>query len=437
MQDHPLRHTLHNEIHARPFERIGAPAQISHWVMVVDAEQSRQAYAHLCSLLQPLHLPLPAEGAMFHTEQIGPVRLRWERHGEFVSYTFITHDPLGAQDALFAHCACDRISSEWRAAIPGQRLCANHVAVMPEGEFACDELPDFSAVLDVDSLVGSEVTDGLAQVFTDLRIAADGFTRFIVLSKAMSERRRGRLVQRLLEIETYRLLSLLALPLARQLTPRLNGFEADLVSIMDAIGPSERDGEAAGSRDHQTLERLTHLAAEVEAVYAGSHARFTAANAYYDLVNRRVEDLRERQIFGLQTIGQFLDRRLAPAMQTCAWAARRQQALSERVSRCSNLLRTRVEVAVQQQNRSLLASMNRRQQLQLRLQQTVEGLSVAAITYYMASLVGHLFEAAEPWLHISGKLAEGVSIPIIAVLVWLGLRRMHRHLERANPPALP
>jgi uncharacterized membrane-anchored protein len=430
MPDHPLRQILHNEVHARPYERIGAPAQISHQVMLVTPEQSQQAYMHLRELLANLHLPAPEANSMFHTEQIGPVRLRWERHGEFVSYTFITHDPTGADGALFARCACDRISADWRARIPGLLLCANHVAVLPESELQNEALPDFSMVLDVDALVGAEVADGQAQVLTDLRIAADGFTRFIVLSKAMSVRRRGRLVQRLLEIETYRLLSLLTLPLARELTPRLAKYEQELMSIMEAIGGNRAEDDP--QRDHDTLDRLTRLASTVEGEYAASHARFTAANAYYDLVNRRVADLREKPIFGLQTIGQFLERRLAPAMQTCAWAARRQQALSERVARCSNLLRTRVDVAMQQQNRSLLASMNRRQYLQLRLQQTVEGLSVAAITYYIASLVGHLFEAAEPWLHVKPKLAEGLSIPLIALLVWFGLQRMHHRLERAS-----
>ncbi|WP_298291049.1 DUF3422 domain-containing protein [Thiomonas sp.] len=430
MTDHPLRQQLHNEIHARPYERIGAPAQISHQVMLVTAEESQQAFVHLTELLSNLHLPLPAPHSMFHTEQIGPVRLRWERHGEFVSYTFITHERPAADQPLFAHPACERVSADWRARIPGQRLCANQVAVFAEGELPVETPPDFSAVLDADALVGAEVTDANAQVYTDLRIGPDGYTRFIVLSKPMSERRRGRLVQRLLEIETYRLLALLALPLARELTPQLNRYEQDLVGIMNVIGSNGADDDV--QRDHQTLDRLTQLASTVEGVYAASHARFTAAAAYYDLVNRRVADLREAPIFGLQTLGQFLERRLAPAMQTCAWAARRQQALSERVSRCSNLLRTRVEVAIQQQNRGLLASMNRRQSLQLRLQQTVEGLSVAAITYYMASLVGHLFEAAEHWLHIQPKLAEGISIPIIALLVWLGLQRMHHRLQQAS-----
>ncbi len=428
MQEHPLRQQLHNEIHARPFERIGAPAQVSQLVMQLDASESEAAYHHLCELLGNEHLPPPAAGSMFHTTQIGPVRLRWERHGEFVSYTFITHDALGPGDPMFQRLPSDRVSADWLARLPGRRLCANHVALMPEGELDCSALPDFSAVLDADALVGAEVADGNAQVFTDLRIGPDGHTRFIVFSRSMTERRRGRMIQRLLEIETYRLMSLLTLPIARELTPQLNRFENDLAGIMDAIGIADGDG----ARDAQTLERLTQLAATVERVYASTHGRFTAAAAYYDLVNRRVTDLHERQIFGLQTLGQFLDRRLAPAMQTCAWAARRLQAVSERVSRCSNLLRTRVEVAMQQQNRTLLASMNRRQYLQLRLQQTVEGLSVAAITYYMASLVGHLFEAAEPWLHVNAGLAEGVSIPLIALVVWIALQRMHHRLERAS-----
>jgi Uncharacterized membrane-anchored protein conserved in bacteria len=171
MSEHPLRQQLHNEIHARPFERVGAPAQVSHQVMLVSPTESQQAFAHLSELLGNLHLPPPAMGSMFHTEQIGPVRLRWERHGEFVSYTFITHESLGPEDPLFERCACDRVSAEWLARIPGQRLCANHVAVMPEGELGCDTLPDFSAVLDIDALVGSDVADGHAQVFTDLRIA--------------------------------------------------------------------------------------------------------------------------------------------------------------------------------------------------------------------------------------------------------------------------
>ena len=428
MQEHPLRQPLHNEIHARPFERLPAPCLISHMAFLADAAQQAQAHLHLCRLLEEQHLALPAATGSFCSSQIGPLRLRWERHGEFVSYTFIRPGLAQEPGEWFAHGAAQQLSQAWREAIPGELLCAIHVAVLPELDAAA-EWPglELERVLDADALVGSEVADRQARVYTDLRIHADGFARFVVVGRDISARRRGRMAQRLLEIETYRLLALLALPVARAVGPQLARFEAELAHLMDAIRSSD------GERDRQSLDELSQLASAVEGLYARHHARFTAAAAYYDLVGRRIQDLHEQPFGGLQTMGQFMDRRLSPAMQTCAHTARRLQGLSERISRCSNLLRTRVEVQMQQQNRELLASMSRRQYLQLRLQQTVEGLSVAAITYYASSLVGHLFGAARPWLHVDPELAQGLAIPLLGLLAWLGLRRAHRHLAGAEP----
>lgn len=425
MQEHALRQQLHNEIHARPFERLVAPCLISHMAFLADPAAQALSQAHLCRLLDDHHLPRPNETSSFYSAQVGPVRLRWERHGEFVSYTFIRLGLPENASEWFSTGASQALSDAWREAIPGALLCAIHVALPAE---VADTLewpaPELDDLLDADALVASEAADGQARVYTDLRIHADGFARFVVLTREISARRRGRLVQRLLEIETYRLLALLALPVARSIGPQLAGSEGELAQIMDAI----RRGEGEG--DRQTLEQLSRLASTVEGLYARHHARFTAAAAYYDLVGRRIQDLHEQPFGGLQTIGQFMDRRLSPAMQTCAHTARRLQGLSERISRCSNLLRTRVEVQMQQQNRELLSSMNRRQYMQLRLQQTVEGLSVAAITYYASSLVGHVFGAARHWLHVDPELAQGLSIPVLALLVWLGLRRAHHRLAR-------
>ncbi len=419
MQEHALRQKLHNEIHARPYERIVTPTLMTHMAFLADLPLQATSHAHLCALLADHHLPRPAEGTGFYAADVGPVRLRWERHGEFVSYTFIRQGLAPEPRAWFAHPACGGISREWLDTIPGELICANHVALLPEEAQEGQWSPlDLDAVLDADALVASDVADGQARVHTDLRIHADGYARFVVQSQILSPRRRGRLAQRLLEIETYRLLALLALPEARRITPLLGGYELELATLMDAIRNS--DG------DRQTLARLSDLASIVEGLYAQHHARFTASAAYYDLVNRRIADLHERQFLGLQTIGQFMDRRLAPAMQTCAQATRRLQGLSERISRCSNLLRTRVEIQVQQQNGELLASMNRRQYLQLRLQQTVEGLSIAAITYYASTLVGHMVEAVHRWLHLDANVVQGAAIPLIALALWIMLRRAHR-----------
>jgi uncharacterized membrane-anchored protein len=73
--------------------------------------------------------------------------------------------------------------------------------------------------------------------------------------------------------------------------------------------------------------------------------------------------------------------------------------------------------------------MDRRAKLQLRLQQTVEGLSVAAITYYSAGLVGYLAKAGNSLgLPLDADIAVGVSIPLIALALWMGLRRLRRSL---------
>ncbi len=427
MQEHALRQQLHNEIHARPFERLPAPCLITHMAFLADPAQQGVSREHLCRLLDDHHLPRPADDSSFYSAQVGPVRLRWERHGEFVSYTFIRPGLPDSAPDWFSVSAAGALSAAWRQQIPGELLCAIHTALPAEIADTEDwPQPEFDTVLDGDALVASEAADRQARVYSDLRIHADGFARFVVLTREISARRRGRLVQRLLEIETYRMLALLALPVARSIGPQLAGAESELAEIMDAIRRAE------GERDRQTLEQLSGLASNVEGLYARHHARFTAAAAYYDLVGRRILDLHELPFGGLQTLGQFMDRRLSPAMQTCAHTARRLQGLSERISRCSNLLRTRVEVQMQQQNRELLSSMNRRQYLQLRLQQTVEGLSVAAITYYASSLVGHLFGAARHWLHVDPELAQGLSIPVLGLVVWLGLRRAHKQLAERS-----
>jgi len=242
----------------------------------------------------------------------------------------------------------------------------------------------------------------------------------------MNPRRLGRTVQRLLEIETYRMMALLGLPVAREVAATLRDAERDLAHVADEIRSVARDQEP------ELLRQLTQLAGRVEGLYANTHARFSASSAYFELVQRRIDELREVRHAGLQTLGEFMDRRLGPAMQTCAWAARRQQALSERISRISNLLRTRVEIEQQQSSQDLLDAMNRRQKAQLLLQSAVEGLSVAAVTYYGAGLVGYLAKGAKSaGFGLAPDAAVALSIPLIALAVWLAIRRLHRKAQAA------
>ena len=267
------------------------------------------------------------------------------------------------------------------------------------------------------------MADGHGTALTDFALHGDGFSRMVLLEDGMPARRLGRLVQRLLEIDTYRMAALLGLPAARESSALLGVAERELASLAESIRVAGRHEEP------QLLDRLTRLAGQVESHYAATHSRFSASTAYFELVDTRLEDIDESKLGGLQTLGEFIERRLSPARATCEWSVRRQDALSQRVSRISNLLRTRVEIGQQQSSQALLATMNRRQDLQLQMQATVEGLSVAAITYYIVGLVSYLAKGAGAlgW-PFSPETTAACAIPFVAAGVWLSIRRLHSRL---------
>ncbi len=421
LPQHPQRVALHNEIHARPPEPLVAPLALTHIVMLTDADAREASRAHLARLLSDHHLPPPAGHLTHMRADLGAFRLRWEMHSEFVSYTFIRSLELTSVASQDPPSALEMVPQGWLAAMPGACLASLHLWALPQAIDGAVALRQ--RLLFEETLVASCVADGTAEVHTDFAIHADGYSRMLVLVAELTPRRLGRLMQRLIEIETYRMAALLGLPIAREAMGLLTRGESELASLAGAIRTAQREEEP------ELLDRLTRLAGEVEGQYAATHSRFSASSAYFDLVNRRINDIAETRMEGMQTFKDFMERRLSPARSTCDWAERRQQALSERISRMSSLLRTRVEIEQQQSSQDLLASMNQRQDLQLKLQATVEGLSVAAITYYIIGLVSYLAKGAHQigW-PFSAETTAAVAIPFVAVGVWWSIRRMHRKL---------
>jgi len=430
---HPQRAALHNEIHARPPEAMAAPLAISHVVMWCDAAQREASRAHVTALLRDHHLAPPDAQTTHLRVDLGAFRLRWELHTEFVTWTFVRPAAPEAGGEHGPEGAITAVPRDWLAALPGQSLAGLHLWLLSARDAGA--AARVRQWLQEDLLVGSTVAGGLAEVYTDFAIHADGFSRLLLLAEGaegepaagdgghLSPRRLGRLVQRLLEIETYRMAALLGLPAAREAGLELGTAERELAALAEAIRTARRDEEPV------LLDRLTRLAGQVESQYAATHSRFSASTAYFELVDKRIADIAEVRVDGMQTIGEFMNRRLSPARSTCEWATRRQDALSQRVSRISNLLRTRVEIEQQQSSQALLATMNQRQDLQLKLQATVEGLSVAAITYYIVGLVSYLAKGAQKlgW-PLSAETTAAVAIPVVAFSVWASLRRLHHRM---------
>ncbi|MFZ9665679.1 MAG: DUF3422 family protein, partial [Limnohabitans sp.] len=406
MQDHLQRLALHNEVHARPPEPVGVPMVISHVVMGIDRESRQASRSHLVQLLRNHHLAIPEETTTHLRADFGSWRLRWELHTEFVTWTFMREGDPGVP-GIEPESALQAVPQAWLSNLPGACLARIHVWAMAHTDSSADWV---SRHLHEETLVASRVANDHATVYTDFQLHPDGFSRIVLFSDALPPRQLGRLIQQLLEIESYRMAALLGLPAARDAGTVLADAERELAELAQAIRSAQREEEAG------LLDRLTRLAGQVEGQYAASHSRFSASRAYFELVDQRIRDIRESRLGGMQTIGEFMERRLTPARSTCDWAVRRQTALSERVSRMSNLLRTRVEIEQQQSSQELLATMNRRQGLQLQLQSTVEGLSVAAITYYIVGLVNYTADGLSrlgwPW---GVEITTAASVPVVTL----------------------
>lgn len=422
--NHPLRRTLAGEAHARPFMRFAAPAQVTHLAVFAAGAPGRYEEA-LAALCRHFAVPGPAPGAQHFSHDFGVFRLKWENHTEFCTFTFL--GPGGGTGA-FAESPTARIPQAWLASLAGAVLAAAHI-VVEQGEPLAPDDARLQSSFPVPPLVGSRVLQG-GEVWTDFHVGADGFSRFLVRDTGLRENQTGRLVQRICEIETYRMVALLALPLARRSGPQLAAIESALVALSRRV-----ESELGRAAEETLLHELSGLAARVEALGLETGYRYSAAQAYYRLVKTRTQELREQRIEGVPTIDEFMDRRLSPAIDTCVAAAAHQERLANKIARVNDLLRTRVNIGQERQTQAVLESLSQSARLQVRLQRAVEGLSVVAISYYVVGLLAYLLKGVKgAGLGLEVDLAVGALLPIACGATWWGLHRLRRAVD-PTPPA--
>lgn len=420
--DDPLRVQLHNELHARPTPRIRLPALVLQVAVRHEGVSREDELEHLRRLAGLGELELDQLAGTYLRLRLAGGSLRWERHTEFSTYTLVQSLPgleVTPETDLLNHIIVD---PEWLRGIPGRTLAALKL-IMLEGpaEKALEiARPWFAGRTVVASVMGR---NGHSCVVTDFRLRSNGFERMVVVAPAgTGETRAGRIAARLLEIESYRMMALLGFPVARALREMLLESERALAQITARIRDTNR-------ADAELLDELEALAARIEHAIAEHSYRFSATAAYHTLVKARLAELRETPIPGTQTLGEFLQRRFSPAMATVESTANRLMALSQRIERAGALLRTRVDIALETQNQELLNKLRRGQEMQYQLQRTVEGLSIAAISYYVVGLLHYLFKAGkEVGLPLSPELAAGLAIPVVLLAVWWLTRQIHHRL---------
>jgi uncharacterized membrane-anchored protein len=429
--DDVQRMVLHDEIHTRPSATFKLPALISYVAVLNKDVDKASELAHLRLLPSNEDLQLESMKGNFLQLQCPDYKVIWERHTEFTRYTIFqplpAHAHWGSQlPELTPYVAT---GTDWLRHIPGKTITAIHLAMLNEGMQDPDAFTKARHWLGEGTVIGSKMgrapdDQPHSHLMTHLRIGADGFERILVLAAPdTSENRSGRIAQRLLELETYRIMSLLSLPLAKTLAAHLTQSELRLVEINDRL-------EKKMDQDELLLNDLAALAAEVESTTAENSYRFSAARAYDAIVQQRIAEMREQPLSGIQTVGEFMQRRLAPAMATVNATSLRLSALAERVARASDLLRTRVDIATETHNQQLLETLTKGQATQLRLQTTVEGLSIAAISYYVVSLTLYIGKAMQAsGLNVSPEMLAGFSTPVVLFVCWRMVQKIHRSLR--------
>lgn len=418
---HPQRQALTEEMHGRQFPGFDAPVRILQLVVLSGEAETEAARRHAGALCDHFDFPTPVVGR-YLSVRLPHCSFFWEQHSEFSTYTLIAP---GEFEDPFALPLLQELPHQWLAELPGLILRATQIAMLSKdnAEPSSHQLTEWFRR---DELVSCDVFGGEARIWSNYRVHEDGLGRLLIKDRSLvGDSDPSRLVQRLQELGNYRNMALLGLPVAQRLTPTLTQLERRLAALSSDIA-------RGAAPDEVLMHQLSFLSAELAGLSAETSYRMSASKAYAQIVSDRLAGLDIVRIAGFQTLSDFTERRLTPAMRTCQSFSQRCEELSTRAAWASALMRARIETALERQNADLLSSMNQRAHLQLRLQQTVEGLSVIAISYYAVGIlsycvksVTHIFPGFDP------NTAVGVIALPIVVAVWLLMRRLRHKLELA------
>ena len=403
-------HAAHNQLvaetHARPAQSITGPAEIIHMAVKTSDEVADQFFHALDPDKQET-------GPRHRTGTLNGIRVKLEKHTEFLSCTFFQE--LG--DKANKHDLLEIIKSSFP-------VSETEVYVLLKLSLV-KSVRDMLKTLPIHQRIyGGKMREGI-DVRSTFIPDDDGMIRFGLYGKNLTSDELGRRIQRLIEMETYRTMSLLGLPVARRVGKELSACEKELEKLTLKV---RQEPDTTQNDDEKLFHELSELSERSNILLTETRYRFAASRAYYTLFQQRLDSLEEVKVGDVQTMSGFLRSRINPAMATIESTAKRQETLMNDLSRAIVLLRTRIELNLNKGNQALLQSMDKRHDQQLKISQTVEGLSIVAITYYAVGLVSHLLKALakQPWVPFSDTVLTAISVPFILVMVWFMLKRVRK-----------
>jgi len=404
---HAQRKALHNELHARPSLYFDEPAHVFHLAFLGTAAQCDDLLQRCCP---DTFEPDAAQGITL----LDGHPFKWERHAEFFTLTLV----VPAADSELTWTTLPQALAQ--AIEPCQQQIINAVQVIVRDETGLD-----LARYGFKDPCGSCVGGGDAVVWSDFRLTEDGTNRFLFINRRLNAYRQGRMIRRLLEIETYRMMASLALDNAKALSSQLDSYDRTLVSL------SERNVASDGGNAKALLEDIAQLSRQVVGSTVKNRHRFSATQAYAQLVFERLGELRESHVADCQRLGVFIERRFKPTVRYCTATEQRLEHLAESVANLGELLQARVQVEMEEQNAEILRSLNARADTQIKIQRAVEGLSIIAITYYLLSLLKLVYSGLHtlgaPFSEREALLGMAPLAILILLVILLRIRKAKEH----------
>ena len=415
-----LRRILSDELHARAFHDFDGAGRFIRFVFLIN-DDAAGFLAYVNAFLETERSPSIAPESKFARVEFDDYAFRFERHTEFLSISFIQKGRMIRSGLLLEAFDPEAVGLplDWARAAPATLFQAIWLEVGAKPPRTLNDAR-MLAMLDSRAVAANQFSDGAGQLHFAFDIDAAGFSRVALFNSDIPPSRMGRAVQRVVELETYRLLALLGFAAVRDNGGRLGEIEDIVGKLTNELAEQIKlpDGKV-----ETLLSTLTAQAADLEEIYSKTSYRMAATKAYESIMADRIAGLRLTRLIGFQGVRGFLNRRMTPALDSCHAFSERLAQLSARITRAGDLLQTQTEMIIQRQNRDLLTSMNSRTKAQLHLQQTVERLSIAAVTYYGVGLVGYLAKPLplDRW-GIDLIAVKAAFVPVIAFIVWLAIR---------------
>ena len=411
--DHPQRRLVVDEMRARRFPAVPVPARIVQVVTLVDPADRAAERGYVGLAADALGGAVIAMDRSLLASR-GRLTLVWERHAEASTLTLIHADDRARG---FAYPPLDPLPQDWLAAMHGRVIRATLVAVAdasdPDAPRWAEDDPSDAHGDPIGDMISCTLEDSAVRIWSDFRLYPDGFGRLLVHNRSLGPHDLGRVIQRVQELGNYRNMALLGLATAQDGAARLNALEG-------ALADRARDVAEGRLSDEALLTELSALSAELATIGAATSFRMGATRAYAQVATDRLAALGIGRVAGYQSLTDYTERRLIPAVRTCASFSGRLGDLTERAADITALLRTRIETRMGQQSRDLLESMNANARRQLELQHLVERFSVVAISYYAIGLLLYLAKALEHGLGWPDPIfLGGAAVPgVVALVLW-------------------